>query len=98
MIRVALPFHLRMLAHVEGEVMIKVDGQPTLGSLLDAIETKYPVLSGTIRDHATQQRRPFLRFYACNMDLSHESLDARLPEAVVSGKEPLLIIGAIAGG
>jgi sulfur-carrier protein len=98
MIRVALPFHLQTLAHVEGEVMIRVDGEPTLRAVLDEVETRYPVLRGTIRDHVTQQRRPFLRFYACKKDLSHESPDVRLPEAVVSGEEPLLIIGAIAGG
>ena len=98
MIRIVLPFHLRTLAHVEGEAMIKVDGKPTLRSVLDAIESQYPVLSGTIRDYATQQRRPFLRFYACRRDLSNEALDAPLPDAVASGKEPLLIIGAIAGG
>lgn len=98
MVRIALPFHLRMLAHVEGEVMIEVDGPPTLDSVIDAIESRYPVLGGTIRDYATKRRRPFLRFYACNTDLSHTPLDAQLPESVASGKEPLLIIGAIAGG
>ncbi len=98
MIRVVLPFHLRNLAHVEAEIKIRIDGQPTLGSVLDAIESKYPALSGTIRDYATHQRRPFLRFYACRRDLSNEPLDALLPEPVTSGEEPLLIIGAIAGG
>ena len=98
MIRVILPFHLRTLAHVDSEVAIRIEGDPTLRSVLDALEARYPVLSGTIRNHATQKRRPFLRFYACEKDLSNEPLDSQLPEAVVSGKEPLLIIGAIAGG
>jgi sulfur-carrier protein len=98
MIRVILPFHLRTLAHVDSEVTVRVEGEPTLHSVLDALEARYPVLSGTIRDHTTQKRRPFLRFYACEKDLSSEPLDNHLPEAVVSGKEPLLIIGAIAGG
>jgi sulfur-carrier protein len=98
MIRVILPPHLRGLAHVSGEVKLDIDGQPTQRTVLDALEASYPMLKGTIRDHVTQQRRPFLRFFACEEDLSHESPDAPLPEAVVSGKEPLLIIGAIAGG
>ena len=98
MIRVQLPFHLRTLARVEGEATIEVEGSPTLGSVLDALEERYPVLRGTIRDHVTRQRRPFLRYYACRKDLSHEEPHTPLPEAVVSGKEPLLIIGAIAGG
>jgi molybdopterin synthase sulfur carrier subunit len=98
MIRVILPQHLRTLAHVGSEVQLEVDGPVTLRSALDAIETRYPMLRGTIRDHVTQQRRPFLRFFACEEDLSHESPDALLPDAVASGKEPLLIIGAIAGG
>jgi len=98
MIRIVLPFPLRTLAHVEGEVMLKVNGQPTLRSVIEAIEFQYPVLGGTIADYATQQRRPFLRFYACRKDLSNEPLDAPLPEEVASGKEPLLVIGAIAGG
>ena len=98
MIRVILPFHLRVLAGVEAEVAIAIEGLPTLRSVLDALEGRYPVLSGTIRDHVTKKRRPFLRFYACEKDLSSEPLDNHLPEAVVSGKEPLLIIGAIAGG
>ena len=98
MIRVVLPFHLRTLAHAGAEVSIEVDGPPTLRSVLDALEARYPVLAGTVRDHITQQRRPFLRFYACRRDLSNEPPDARLPEGVVSGEEPLLIIGAIAGG
>jgi hypothetical protein len=98
MIRVILPQHLRTLAHVGNEVQLDVEGQPTLRSVLDALEARYPMLRGTIRDHGTQQRRPFLRFFACEEDLSHESPDAPLPEAVVSGKEPLVVLGAIAGG
>jgi sulfur-carrier protein len=98
MIRVILPQHLRTLAHVGSEVQIDVEGQPTLRSVLDTLEARYPMLRGTIRDHGTQQRRPFLRFFACEEDLSHESPDAPLPEAVVSGKEPLVVLGAIAGG
>jgi molybdopterin synthase sulfur carrier subunit len=98
MIRVMLPQHLRTLAHVGSEITLDVEGQPTQRAVLDALETRYPMLRGTIRDHDTQQRRPFLRFFACEEDLSHESPDAPLPEAVASGKEPFLIIGAIAGG
>ena len=98
MIRVQLPYHLRNLAKVNGEVELEITGVVTQRSVLDALEAKYPVLRGTIRDHVTQQRRPFLRFFACEEDLSHESPDALLPEAVVSGKEPFLVIGAIAGG
>jgi molybdopterin synthase sulfur carrier subunit len=98
MIRVMLPTHLRTLAHVDGEVKLDIDGPVTQRSVLDALEAKYPMLRGTIRDHATQQRRPFLRFFACEEDLSHESPDAPLPEAVASGREPFLVIGAIAGG
>jgi sulfur-carrier protein len=98
MIRVVLPQHLRTLAQVRAEVQLEVEGQATLRSVLDALEARYPMLCGTIRDHVTQQRRPFLRFFACEEDLSHESPDIPLPEAVVTGKEPLLIIGAIAGG
>ena len=97
-IRVILPPHLRTLAHVGREMTIDIAGQVTVRSVLDALETTYPMLTGTIRDHVTQQRRPFLRFFACEEDLSHESPDTPLPEAVVSGKEPLLILGAIAGG
>jgi hypothetical protein len=97
-IRVILPPHLRTLAHVGREMTIEIAGQVTVRSVLDALEAAYPMLTGTIRDHVTQQRRPFLRFFACEEDLSHESLDTPLPEAVVSGKEPLLILGAIAGG
>lgn len=98
MIRVVLPQHLRTLAQVDGEVKLEIEGRATLRSVLDALEARYPMLRGTIRDHTTQQRRAFLRFFACEEDLSHESPDAPLPEAVVSGAEPLLIIGAIAGG
>ena len=97
-IRVILPPHLRTLAHVGREMTIEIAGQVTVRSVLDSLEAAYPMLNGTIRDHVTQQRRPFLRFFACEEDLSHESPDAPLPEAVVSGKEPLLILGAIAGG
>jgi molybdopterin synthase sulfur carrier subunit len=98
MIRVILPFHLRNLARVGSEVSIEVSGAVTQRSVLDALEARYPMLCGTIRDHGTLQRRAFLRFFACEEDLSHESPDAALPEAVASGKEPLIIIGAIAGG
>jgi molybdopterin synthase sulfur carrier subunit len=98
MIRVVLPFHLRTLAHVGNEVSLEVEGAVTQRSVLDAIEARYPMLRGAIRDHDTQQRRPFLRFFACEEDLSHESPDAPLPDAVASGKEPLIVIGAIAGG
>ena len=98
MIRVILPPHLRGLARVSGEVKLEIEGQPTQRSVVDALEASYPMLRGTIRDHITQQRRPFLRFFACEEDLSHESPDAPLPEAVASGAEPLLIVGAIAGG
>jgi molybdopterin synthase sulfur carrier subunit len=98
MIRVILPAHLRTLARVDGEVKLDVKGCATQRSVLDALETSYPMLLGTIRDHVTQQRRPFLRFFACEEDLSHEPPDAPLPDAVVSGAEPLIILGAIAGG
>jgi sulfur-carrier protein len=98
MIRVILPPHLRGLAHVTGEVELDIPGPVTQRSVLDALEARYPMLRGTIRDHITQQRRPFLRFFACAEDLSHELPDAPLPDAVVSGAEPLLILGAIAGG
>jgi sulfur-carrier protein len=98
MIRVLLPFHLRTLAHVDGEVELEVNGPVTQRSVLDALEARYPMLCGTIRDHVTQQRRAFVRFFACEEDVSHESPDAPLPEAVASGAEPFLVIGAIAGG
>ena len=98
MIRIVLPPHLRGLARVSGEVKLEIEGAVTQRAVLDALEASFPMLRGTIRDHVTQQRRPFLRFFACEEDLSHESPDTPLPEAVVSGKEPLLIVGAIAGG
>jgi sulfur-carrier protein len=98
MIRLILPQHLRMLAHAGSEVTLDIEGVATLRSVLDALEARYPMLRGTIRDHVTQERRPFLRFFACGEDLTHQSPDAALPDAVLSGKEPLLIIGAIAGG
>jgi molybdopterin synthase sulfur carrier subunit len=98
MIRVVLPAHLRTLARVDGEVKVAVDGPVTLGAVLDALEASYPMLRGTIRDHVTQQRRPFLRFFACEQDLSHEPPDTPLPDAVVAGDEPFLVVGAMAGG
>jgi sulfur-carrier protein len=97
-IRVIIPQHLRTLAHVGSEAELELDGPVTLRSVLDALEARYPMLRGTIRDQVTQQRRPFLRFFACEEDLSHQPPDAPLPEAVASGKEPFIIIGAIAGG
>jgi sulfur-carrier protein len=98
MIRVLLPYHLRNLARVDGEVQLEVAPPITIGSVLDAIEERFPVLRGTIREHGTQKRRPFVRFYACKEDLSHEPPDFALPPEVVEGTEPFLIIGAIAGG
>jgi len=98
MIRIVLPPHLRTLAGVRGDVELEVAGQITQRSVLDALEARYPMLRGTIRDHVTQQRRAFLRFFACEEDLSHEPPEAPLPEAVASGKEPFVILGAIAGG
>jgi sulfur-carrier protein len=98
MIRVVLPPHLKTLAKVSGDVELEVQGQVTLRAVLDALEARYPMLSGTIRDHTTQERRPFLRFFACEEDLSHEPPDFQLPEKVASGAEPFFIIGAIAGG
>jgi sulfur-carrier protein len=98
MIRVELPAHLRTLARVEGEVTLAVDGRVTQRSVLDALEATYPTLRGTIRDHVTQKRRPFLRFFACEQDISHDPPDTALPEPVASGKEPFLVIGALAGG
>jgi hypothetical protein len=98
MIRVELPFHLRTLAQVGGEVQLEVPAPVTLGRVLDALEEQYPVLCGTIRDHDTRKRRPFLRFFACQEDWSHQLPDDPLPAEVASGKEPLLVIGAIAGG
>jgi sulfur-carrier protein len=98
MIRVVLPAHLRTLAAVDGEVALSVEGEITQRSILDALETRYPMLSGTIRDHGGGPRRSFVRFFACEEDLSHESPDAPLPEAVAAGSEPFLIVGAMAGG
>jgi hypothetical protein len=98
MIRVVLPFHLRNLAHVDSEVELVIEGPVTQRSVLDALEARFPMLRGTIRDHATQQRRPFLRFFACEQDLSLDLPDAPLPAAVASGAEPFMVVGAIAGG
>lgn len=98
MVRVILPQHLRTLAKVEGEVSLDVVGPVTQGAVLDALEARYPVLRGTIRDHTTKRRRPFIRFFACEEDLSHEPADAVLPDAVATGNEVLLIVGAMAGG
>jgi sulfur-carrier protein len=98
MIRVLLPYHLRTLARVDSEVLLDVKDSPTLSAVLDALETRYPVLRGTIRDQTTGQRRPFVRFFACKEDLSHHSPNSTLPEAIASGGEPFLVIGAIAGG
>ena len=98
MIRVTLPPHLRKLAQVDGEVKLDVDGKVTQGSVLDALETRYPMLRGTIRDHVTHRRRAFVRFFACGEDLSHESPDSPLPDAVATGAQPFMIVGAIAGG
>lgn len=98
MIRVVLPYHLRNLARVDGEVSLSVEGQATQGVVLDALEAAYPVLRGTIRDQATRRRRPFIRFFACGQDLSHEAADAPLPEPVASGVEPFWVVGAMAGG
>jgi sulfur-carrier protein len=98
MIRVVLPYHLRNLAHVGSEVTVEIEGVVTLRSVLDALEARYPMLRGAIREHDTLQRRPFLRFFACEEDLSHHPPDAPLPDAVASGKEPFIVIGAIAGG
>jgi sulfur-carrier protein len=98
MIRVVLPLHLRTLAGVDGQVSLAVEGPVTQGSILDALEARYPMLRGTIRDHATRRRRPLVRFFACNDDVTHDPPDALLPDAVASGAEPFLIVGAIAGG
>jgi sulfur-carrier protein len=98
MIRVGLPPHLQTLARVNGEVMVEVRGPVTQRAILDAIEARYPMLGGTIRDYATQRRRPYLRFFACRQDLSHEAPDTPLPDAVSAGEEPFLVVGAIAGG
>jgi molybdopterin synthase sulfur carrier subunit len=98
MIRVVLPAHLRTLARVDGEVTVDIDGAVTMQSVLDALETQYPVLRGTIRDHGTLRRRPFVRFFACEQDLSHDPPDTPLPDPVVRGAEPFLVVGAMAGG
>jgi molybdopterin converting factor small subunit len=98
MIRVELPAHLRTLARVNAEVTLDVEGQATLRSVLDELENRYPMLRGTIRDHVTQQRRPYLRFFACEEDLSHEAPDTPLPDAVATGVEPFMVVGAMAGG
>jgi molybdopterin synthase sulfur carrier subunit len=98
MVRILLPAHLRTLARVDGEVRLHIEGSVTQRAVLDALEASYPMLRGTIRDHVTKQRRPFVRFFACEQDLSHGSPDAPLPEAVATGAEPLLIVGAMAGG
>jgi len=98
MIRVVLPAHLRTLARISGEVQLEVEGEATQRKVLDALEARYPMLGGTLRDHVTGDRRPFVRFFACEEDLSHESPDAPLPDAVAAGVEPFLVVGAIAGG
>ena len=98
MILVVLPAHLRTLAQIDGDAELEVQGQVTQRAIIDALEARYPMLRGTIRDHVTGERRPFIRFFACEQDLSHDSPDAPLPEAVASGKEPFFVIGAIAGG
>ena len=98
MVRVVLPTHLRTLARVDGEVTLQLEGAITVGAILDALEAKYPMLRGTIRDHATQQRRAFIRFFACGQDLSHEAADAPLPNEIATGKEPFRVVGAMAGG
>ena len=97
-IRVVLPFHLQTLARIDSEVELEVEGVATQRAVLNALEARYPVLRGTIRDHVTRQRRPFIRFFACKEDLSHESPDSPLPEAVATGAEPFIVLGAIAGG
>jgi hypothetical protein len=98
MIRVELPANLRILAQIQGEVRLEVQGEPTISSVLDALEARYPMLRGTIRHQTTRERRPFVRFFACEQDLSHDPTDNPLPEAIAAGREPLLIIGALAGG
>ncbi len=97
-VKVALPAHLRTLARVDGAVELDVEGSATQRAILDALEARYPMLRGTMRDHVTKQRRPFVRFFACGQDLSHESIDAVLPDAIATGAEPFLVIGAMAGG
>jgi sulfur-carrier protein len=98
MIRVQLPAHLRTLAQIDNEVVLDVSGEPTVGAVLDALEDRYPVLRGTIRDHVTHRRRPFVRFFACEQDLSHDAPQTRLPEEVIAATEPFLVVGAMAGG
>jgi sulfur-carrier protein len=98
MIRVIIPYHLRKLANISGEVQVQVESAASVGAVLDALESQYPMLRGTMRDHVTLKRRPFIRYYACEEDLSLEPYDTPLPEAVVSGEEPFLVVGAIAGG
>jgi molybdopterin synthase sulfur carrier subunit len=98
MIRVVLPYHLRTLARVDSEVSVDVENPPTIGKVLDAIEAKYPMLCGAMRDHGTLKRRPFIRFFACKEDLSLEPMETKLPDAVISGAEPFLVVGAMAGG
>jgi sulfur-carrier protein len=98
MIRVVLPAHLRSLARVNGEVEVEIEGRPTQRAVLDALESRYPALRGTMRDHVTGRRRPFVRYFACEQDLSHEPPDAPLPDAVATGAEPFLVVGAVAGG
>ena len=98
MIRVVLPAHLRTLARLDGEAQLRVEGPVTQRSVLDALEARYPMLRGTVRDHVTQRRRPFVRFFACEEDLSHEPLDAPLPDPIATGAEPFMVVGAIAGG
>jgi sulfur-carrier protein len=98
MIRVALPYHLRNLAGVDGEVQLEIRGVPTLGAVLDALEARYPVLRGAIREHGTLKRRPFIRFFACKEDFSLESPEIQLPDAIATGEEPFLVVGAMAGG
>lgn len=98
MIRVVLPYHLRNLGNIDGEVQVTVEDPATLSRVLDVLEARYPALRGTMRDHGTKRRRPFIRFFACKEDLSHEPPDALLPDAVIAGTEPLLIVGAMAGG
>lgn len=98
MIRIILPAHLKALIHVSGEIKLDVKGPVTLRSILDALEARYPALCGTIRDHVTQKRRPLVRFYASQTDFSHESVDTTLPDSIISGQEPFIILGAIAGG
>lgn len=98
MIRVTLPYHLRNLARVEGEVQLEIEGRPTIGAVLDALEARYPILKGTIRDHGTLKRRPFIRYFACKQDFSLEPIDTELPPEVLRGEEPFMVVGAMAGG